>query len=149
MVHERSGKPSTKAALQIIRNNLDNPAIDRAIAERYAKIDNQNKENADPSGKKSKPVTVNIPNGGKSKASLSKQRQTLGAVINGAAKALAHDKATPTRYRAEGMENAMKCAPVLSKPIRDGKSYSSLLVALRIRISTNHLSRMLSKSRAA
>jgi hypothetical protein len=110
MGFERSGKSYDRPILQKIRNDLDNTAIDRAIAERYVRIDNQ----GDASQKtKQKQVTVTLPNGGKSKASRSKQRQTLGAIINGMTKALAKDKATPTRYRAEGMENAMKRAWVL------------------------------------
>jgi hypothetical protein len=38
-----------------------------------------------------------LPNGGKSKASQSKQQQTLGAIINGMMKALTKDKKMPTR----------------------------------------------------
>jgi hypothetical protein len=113
MGFERSGKSFQHPILQKIRNDLDNTAIDRAIAERYVRIDNQDQENKDPSQKQQKQATVTLPNGGKSKASRSKQRQTLGAVINGMTKALAKDKATPTRYRAEGIENALKRAQVL------------------------------------
>ena len=113
MGHERSGKSSDCPMLQKIRNDLNNTKIDRAIAERFVRVDHQDQENTDPSQKKRKPVTVTILYGGKSKASQSKQRQTLGAIINGAAKALANDKATPTRYQAEGIENAMKRAWVL------------------------------------
>jgi hypothetical protein len=96
--HERSGKSSDCSMLQKIRNDLKDTKIDRAIAEWFVRVDNQDQENTNPSQKKRKPVTVTIPHGGRSKASRSKQRQTLGAIINGAAKALANDKATPTRY---------------------------------------------------
>jgi hypothetical protein len=126
---ENSENKTVKSALQLIRNNLDNYAIDRAIAERYVRIENRDKENANPTGKKaSKPVTVTLPNGGKSKGSLSKQRQTLGAKINGTSMALSRDKATPTRYRAEGMADAMKRAPFIPKPAANGKSLILLVV---------------------
>jgi hypothetical protein len=113
MGFEHSGKSYDRPILQRIRNDLANTTIDRAIAERYVRIDNEDQENDDLPQKKRKQVTVTLPNGGKSKASRSKQRQTLGAIINGMTKALAKDTATPTGYRAEGMENAVKRAPLL------------------------------------
>jgi hypothetical protein len=85
---------------------------------------------------------VTLPNGGKSKASQSKQRQTLGAIINGMSKALAKDKATPARYRAEGIENAMKRARFLpTKKEEENKTCKLQLLddVLKIRILTNYL----------
>ena len=111
MDFERTGKSSDQKILEKIRSDLDNTGIDRAVAERYVRIDNRDQENNNPS--QNKQVTVTLPNGGKSKASRSKQRQTLGATINGMTKALAKDKATPTQYQAEGIENNMKCDQLL------------------------------------
>jgi hypothetical protein len=110
MESQRSGKSSDHPILQKIRNDVTNTSIDRAIAERYVRIDNQDADKENPQKQQQ---IVTLPNGGNSKSSRSKQRQTLGAIINGMTKALAKDKATPTRYRAEGIENAIKRARVL------------------------------------
>jgi hypothetical protein len=145
MGFEHSRKSSDRPILQKIRNDLNNTSIDRAIAKRYVRIDHQDQENGDASQKKQKQVTVTLPNGGKSKASRSKQRQTLGAIINGMTRALAKDKATPTRYRAEGIENAVKRASVLlptTKKQPETETGKLLLLAhvLIIRILTDYLS---------
>jgi hypothetical protein len=61
----------------------------------------------------SKRVIVMLPNGGKFKASQSKQQQLSDAIINGMTKALDKDKTTPTCYQAKEIENHMKRAWVL------------------------------------
>jgi hypothetical protein len=117
---DRLGKPAylDMATVHAIRLDLDNPAIDRAIAARYQAIYNRDIA-ADASSKIS---TLSLPKGGKSKGARSKQRQTFGAIINGATKSFSQGKATPTRYRAEGIANAVKSAPrIFSKTLPNGK----------------------------
>lgn len=48
-----------------------------------------------------------LPNGGKSAAVISKQRNTVGGIINGAVLCFANGKATPGRLRRDGMRNAL------------------------------------------
>jgi hypothetical protein len=116
---DRSGKAYLhKATAHAIRTDLYNPAIDRAIAERFQAI--YNRDIAPDSS--SKIATLSLPKGGKSKGARSKQRQTFGAIINGATRSFSRGKATPTRYRSEGMANAVKSAPrIASKRLENGK----------------------------
>jgi hypothetical protein len=118
MQFQRAGKKLHASIIRKIRNDPD-PAIDRAYAERCITKENQEKENTDP---KSKKLAVALPNGGKSKSARSKQNRTLGAVFNQMTKAFARNKATPNRYRAEGIKNALSQAPDLSNPATNGKS---------------------------
>jgi hypothetical protein len=103
MCFQRAGNKLYADVLQKIWNDPSH-AIDRAYAERWVTKENQEKENKDPKAKKL--VLVTLPNGGKSKASRSKQNRTLGAVFNQTTKASARNKATPNRYRAEGIQNS-------------------------------------------
>eukprot|EP00978_Attheya_sp_CCMP212_P017656 scaffold47327_cov46-Attheya_sp.AAC.1 len=108
MVYEMSGKAYlSKKVMYKIRNDPD-PRIDRAYAERCIDKENQEKESMNQNAKK---IFVTIPKGGTSKSARSKQNRMLGAIINQTSKALAQDKATPNRYRAEGIENAKKDSP--------------------------------------
>jgi hypothetical protein len=97
MGFERLGKSSDRPILQKIGMILIIMLLTKLL-QRYVRINNQDQENKDLSQKKEKQATVTLPNGGKSKASRSKQQQTLDAIINGMTKALAKDKTTPTRY---------------------------------------------------
>jgi hypothetical protein len=108
---DRLAKPAylEMATTHAIRLDLDNQAVDRAIAERYQVIFNQDIV-PDASSKVS---TLSLPKGGMSKGARSKQRQTFGAIINGATKSFSQGKATPTRYWAEGIANAVKTAPII------------------------------------
>jgi hypothetical protein len=120
MESDRLGKPAylDMATARAIRLDLDNPAIDRAIAARYQTIYNRDIA----SDASSKVSTLSLPKGGKSKGARSKQRRTFGAIINGATKSFSQGKATPTRYRAEGIANAVKSAPrIVSKTLPNGK----------------------------
>jgi hypothetical protein len=79
----RSGKAYLdKATARTIQLDLDNPAIDRAIAECCQAMCNRDMA-PDASSKVS---TISLLKGGKSKGAPSKQRQTLGAIINSATK---------------------------------------------------------------
>jgi hypothetical protein len=102
----RLAKPAylKMATTHAIRLDLDNPAIDRAITEPYQAIYNQDIA-SDASYKVSK---LSLPKGGKSKGARLKQRQTFGVIINGATKSFLQGKATPTRYGAESIANAVK-----------------------------------------
>jgi hypothetical protein len=105
MEFEMSGKTSlSQKVLNKLRNDPD-PRLDRAYAERCIDRENEEKENGN---RKAKKIVVTLPFGGKSKSARSKQNRTLGAIINQTSKALARDKATPNRYRAEGIGNALK-----------------------------------------
>jgi hypothetical protein len=90
--------------MNIVENDLD-PRVDRSYARRCINKENQEKERMNQNAIK---IIVTIPKGGKSKSARSKQNRTLGAIINQTSKTLAQDKATPNRYRAEGIENALK-----------------------------------------
>ena len=105
MEYERRGKEYiSQIVISKIRNDPD-PRFDRAYAQRC--IDRENQENLGRDRNAMK-LSVTIPNGGKSKSARSKQNRTLGAIINQTSKALAQDKATPNRYQAEGINNALK-----------------------------------------
>jgi hypothetical protein len=105
MEYERSGKAYlSQKVLYKVQNDPD-PRLDRAYAKRCIDKENQEKESTN---QKAKKIFVTIPKGGKSKSARSKQNRTIGAIINQTSKTLAQDKATPNRYRAEGIENALK-----------------------------------------
>jgi hypothetical protein len=118
MLFQRTGKKLRANILRKIRNDPD-PDIDRAYAERCITKENQEKEKENLKGNR---LIVTLPNGGKSKAARSKQNCTLGVVFNQMTKAFARNKATPTQYRAEGIQNALKQAPELPDPSTKGKS---------------------------
>eukprot|EP00978_Attheya_sp_CCMP212_P040321 scaffold218739_cov102-Attheya_sp.AAC.1 len=105
--YERSGKAymsETERAIYKVRNDPD-PRLDRAYADRCINKENQETKIMN---QKAKKIFVTLPKGGKSKSARSRQNRTLGAIINQTSKALAQDKATPNRYRAEGIENALR-----------------------------------------
>jgi hypothetical protein len=103
-----SSKAYLSTKVMFMYNNIrydPDPGIDRAYAERCMNKENQEKESTH---QKVKKKFVTIPNGGRSKSARSKQNQTLGAVFNQTVKALGQDNVTPSRYRMEGFNNALR-----------------------------------------
>jgi hypothetical protein len=90
--------------LHSIRHNED-PAIDRAICQRFASA--ADKENMD--------VAITLPKGGKSKRAMSQLGTTMGLVLNGMVKKISSKAglATPNRVRAAAFDYSIKQQAIL------------------------------------
>jgi hypothetical protein len=90
--------------LHRIRHNED-PAIDRAICQRFASA--ADKENKD--------VAITLPKGGKSKRAMSQLGTTMGLVFNGMVKKISSKAglATPNRVRATAFDYSIKQQAIL------------------------------------